>query len=203
MRIQWLKHWNYMRRRFPWGGRARRPVNVSTPTRQVLPWIVRLTLAWAVSPGTDGTAPTHLYTPALSYDTACIDRVPSWESTSEPWRNTEKQSHSWCPVLSFSFCFPLCVNTAERHCGYPVCWESTKKTFTHSPPNHGDIRSKSVLHNKPVSCNPTQRLLSGIFSKNKACSQHSSQWVCITPRRHNNRYKGYNNRPDTRGTFCT
>lgn len=42
-----------------------------------LPLIVRLTLAWAVNPGTDGTAPTHMYAPALSYEMACIDREPS------------------------------------------------------------------------------------------------------------------------------
>lgn len=30
-----------------------------------LPLTVRLTPAWAISPGTDGTAPTHIYCPAL------------------------------------------------------------------------------------------------------------------------------------------
>lgn len=56
-----------------------------------LPLTVRLTLASEVSPGTDGTAPTHLYSPTFSYFTSCNDSVPSWESTSDPWRDMNAQ----------------------------------------------------------------------------------------------------------------
>lgn len=62
--------------------------------------------------------------------------------------------------------------------GTQLRWESRGGTFTHAVPKRGDNRSKSVLHDEPVSCNSSQLLLIGILlMKNKHVSTRKNQQV--------------------------
>lgn len=99
-----------------------------------LPLTVRLTLASEVSPGTDGTAPTHLYSPTFSYFTSSIDSVPSWESTSDPWRNTYAQRDTLFTAWHARFDWVL---ECKCRCCWKIrpiiCWKSRKLHFFQCP----------------------------------------------------------------------